>query len=140
VLRYEALYVDLKKHAGWLVMEYLPLASLARSGLRNEEDFRKVVHQLLETLQYLHRRAITHRDVKMENVLYDSHERKVKLIDFGICRKHRRRAANFEMLTITGTLYYRAPEMFEGGGYGDPVDIWAVGILLFKLVTGHTPF
>jgi calcium-dependent protein kinase len=44
------------------------------------------------------------------------------------------------MWTITGTLYYRAPEMFLGGGYREGVDVWAAGVLLFKLVTGKTPF
>ena len=43
------------------------------------------------------------------------------------------------MWTITGTLYYRAPEMFYGG-YREGVDVWAAGILLFKLVAGQTPF
>lgn len=44
------------------------------------------------------------------------------------------------MLTITGTPYYRAPEMFNGGGYDERVDMWAVGVTLYKLVTGKTPF
>lgn len=44
------------------------------------------------------------------------------------------------MLTITGTLYYRAPEMFDGGGYDEMVDIWALGVTMFKLMTGRTPF
>ncbi len=44
------------------------------------------------------------------------------------------------MLTITGTLYYRAPEMFSGGGYDEKVDVWAVGITLYQLITGKTPF
>jgi calcium-dependent protein kinase len=44
------------------------------------------------------------------------------------------------MLTITGTLYYRAPEMFSGGGYDEKVDVWAVGITLYQLITHRTPF
>jgi calcium-dependent protein kinase len=44
------------------------------------------------------------------------------------------------MLTITGTLYYRAPEMFMGGGYNEKVDIWSSGIMIYKLITGRTPF
>lgn len=44
------------------------------------------------------------------------------------------------MLTITGTLYYRAPEMFSGGGYNEKVDIWSTGITIYKLITGRTPF
>lgn len=44
------------------------------------------------------------------------------------------------MLTLTGTPYYRAPEMFEGGGYDERVDMWALGITIYKLMAGVTPF
>ena len=83
---------------------------------------------------------MSHRDIKPENILYDKVNKKLKLIDYGICRKHRRRGKKIEMLTITGTLYYRAPEMFTGGGYTEKVDIWSTGITIYKLITGHTPF
>ena len=60
----------------------------------------------------------------------------MKIIDFGISRKHKRRGTRVDMLTITGTLFYRAPEMFSGGGYNEKVDVWAAGVTLYKLVTG----
>jgi serine/threonine protein kinase len=44
------------------------------------------------------------------------------------------------MLTLTGTPYYRAPEMFEGGGYDELVDMWALGVTVYKLMSGVTPF
>ena len=44
------------------------------------------------------------------------------------------------MLTLTGTPYYRAPEMFEGGGYDELVDMWALGVTIYKLMAGVTPF
>ena len=44
------------------------------------------------------------------------------------------------MLTDTGTFYYKAPEMFIGAGYTDAVDAWAIGIILYEMITGHTPF
>jgi serine/threonine protein kinase len=44
------------------------------------------------------------------------------------------------MLTLTGTPFYRAPEMFTGGGYDERVDMWALGVMIFQLVTGSTPF
>ena len=44
------------------------------------------------------------------------------------------------MLTITGTLYYRAPEMFSGGGYNEKVDIWSFGSVMFESLFGITPF
>ncbi len=44
------------------------------------------------------------------------------------------------MLTLTGTPYYRAPEMFMGGGYDERVDIWALGVMIYKLIAKSTPF
>jgi serine/threonine protein kinase len=44
------------------------------------------------------------------------------------------------MLTLTGTPYYRAPEMFIGGGYDQKVDLWALGVLIYKIITKVTPF
>jgi serine/threonine protein kinase len=67
------------------------------------------MQQLLETLNYLHKSEVSHRDIKLENVLYDQKNRQTKLIDFGVCRRFKKRGALFDMWTITGTLYYRAP-------------------------------
>jgi calcium-dependent protein kinase len=64
----------------------------------------------------------------------------IKLIDFGISKSILNRGKKKEMLTITGTLYYRAPEMFLGGGYDEKVDVWAAGITLYQMITGKTPF
>ena len=44
------------------------------------------------------------------------------------------------MLTHTGTLYYKAPQMFLGGGYDQKIDNWALGVTIYKLVTRKTPF
>lgn len=98
------------------------------------------MRQLFDALAYLHRRDIAHRDIKPENILYDRQSQKIKLIDFGISRRFRRRGDLFDMWTITGTLYYRAPEMFTGAGYRQAVDVWAAGVLLYRLACGRTPF
>ena len=45
-----------------------------------------------------------------------------------------------DMLTITGTLFYRAPETFNGGTYDEKVDVWSVAVTLYKVITGVTPF
>ena len=44
------------------------------------------------------------------------------------------------MLTVIGSHYYMAPEVFLGGGYDERVDLWALGVIIYKLVTGSTPF
>jgi serine/threonine protein kinase len=107
--------------------------------LKNEEDIKNIMHQLLSTLSYLHRHSVVHRDLKLSNFLYDPVSKMIKLIDFGISKRFKKRGAHLDMWTITGTLYYRAPEMFSGG-YREGVDIWAAGVIFYKLVTGRTPF
>jgi len=139
IIRYEALYVDMKKHAGWLVMELVEKPTLDKVQIKSEEEIRRIMQQILDALSYLHKHGIIHRDIKLENVLYNKDEKSIKIIDFGISRKFKQRGSFIDMWTITGTLYYRAPEMFAGG-YREGVDVWAAGILLYKLVSGKTPF
>lgn len=99
-----------------------------------------MVYQLLDTLKYIHQNKICHRDIKPDNILYHRERKSIKIIDFGISKKVEERGRKREMLTLTGTPYYRAPEMFEGGGYDEMVDMWALGVTIFRLMTGHTPF
>ena len=139
IIKYEALYFDLRQRKGWLVMELVRFPSLQKLKVSSEEDLKNIVFQIMEGLSYLHQQDIVHRDIKPENILYDSQTKTIKFIDFGISKRCRRRGALVDMWTITGTLYYRAPEMLAGG-YREAVDIWATGVLLYKLVTGKTPF
>lgn len=121
-------------------MDYLPFPDLLQAEVKSEEELRDIVYQLLETLKYIHQNKICHRDIKPENILYCREQKRIIIIDFGISKKVEDRGRKKEMLTLTGTPYYRAPEMFEGGGYDEMVDLWALGITIFKLMTGFTPF
>lgn len=120
-------------------MEYIDYPSLGKANLADESDLQLVMQQILEAINYLHGQNMIHRDIKLENILMDPFTLLVKLIDFGISTKFKRRGSFYDLWTITGTLYYRAPEMFSGG-YREPVDVWAAGVLLYKLVCGKTPF
>jgi serine/threonine-protein kinase len=86
-----------------------------------------------------HARGVVHRDVKPENVLLDSSTGTARLTDFGIARlvdgPRRTRATR-----IVGTPDYLAPEVIEGCPPGPPVDVYALGTLVFELLTGWTPF
>ncbi len=65
----------------------------------------------------MHSKGVCHRDIKPDNIMINEEEKKIKIIDFGISKKMIVRKQKIDMLTITGTLFYRAPEMFIGGGY-----------------------
>ncbi|MBS2965822.1 serine/threonine protein kinase [Actinocrinis puniceicyclus] len=86
-----------------------------------------------------HARGVVHRDVKPENVLMESATGAARLTDFGIARlvdgPRRTRATR-----IVGTPDYLAPEVIEGCPPGPPVDVYALGTLIFELLTGWTPF
>jgi calcium-dependent protein kinase len=122
-------------------MDYDNSPSLLKYTDLNEYEIRSIMQQLVSILAYIHTQNICHRDIKPENILYDEVNNKIKLIDFGISKKIIDRGVKRDMLTITGTLYYRAPEMFLGGGYDEKVDMWAAGITLYQLINeGKTPF
>ncbi|KAL4506793.1 hypothetical protein ABPG72_001214 [Tetrahymena utriculariae] len=125
-----------------LVMEYsssIPLNVYLKqkSGKRLHELEAKVIfRQILEAVLYLHKKRVIHRDIKLENILINSN-RKIKLIDFGFSIQVQ---PSFKLTMFCGTPNYMAPEIINKKGYSFEVDIWALGILLYKLLTGYYPF
>ena len=126
-----------------LVMEYVGGGSLhgylkARANRRLDEDeARRVFKQIMEGIKYCHSRCITHRDVKLENILLDHHGN-IKIIDFGFSTC----IPNDKMIKIfCGTPSYMAPEIVNKTEYcGPPADIWALGVLFFTIISGCFPY
>ena len=91
-----------------------------------------LIEQLLQGLAYLHRRGILHRDIKPENVLVA--DGTVKLLDFGLSHQAEDEG------NIGGSPLYMAPELIKGEEPSTASDLYAVGVLLYQLITNKHPF
>ncbi|KAL0217337.1 hypothetical protein RCL1_007918 [Eukaryota sp. TZLM3-RCL] len=124
-----------------LIMELCEGGSLQQFIHNNSlspEDVWLVLTQLVHALHDLHSAGIVHRDIKPSNVLLLSKERplRVKVCDFGVCRD----LDGPTIKTSYGTERFMAPEMFLARSHGSPVDIWALGVLIYFLVEKNYPF
>ena len=95
---------------------------------------------MCDALDYMHKHGVVHRDLKPENVMVDDEDH-IKLIDFGIAMKEDARRLTFANLSPTlGTPDYIAPEQVKGQRGDQRSDIYALGIMLYEMLTGRVPF
>jgi serine/threonine protein kinase len=137
---------DVGSHASrpYLVLEYLPGGSLAdrlrRDGRVGPKDAAGLVAKLAGAVQAAHEAGIIHRDLKPANVLFDA-AGEPRVTDFGVAK----RGAGGDLTrtqAIIGTPAYMPPEQAGGGAkfVGPAADVWALGVILYELLTGSRPF
>ncbi len=127
----------------WVVMEYVPGESLRDvveanpSGMSIDEVHRWFL-SVASGVAYLHSRGIVHRDLKPGNIFFDQDEQIIKIGDYGLSKfiSCSRRSGQTESV---GTFHYMAPEIGKGV-YGKEIDVYALGIILFEMLTGNIPF
>jgi eukaryotic-like serine/threonine-protein kinase len=100
----------------------------------------KITLGILDALGYIHSHGVVHRDLKPENIMVDAADR-IKLIDFGIAAKAGARRLTFAKLSqVMGTPDYIAPEHVKGKRGDARSDLYAMGVMLYEMLTGQVPF
>ncbi|KAE8149199.1 kinase-like domain-containing protein [Aspergillus avenaceus] len=159
-------YIDHHEHDRWIyiIMEYVPGGELSTylqtHGKIPEDMVRIIARQVLHALHYLHKRKITHRDIKPDNILISSLDPlRVKLSDFGLSKVVQEETF---LKTFCGTLLYCAPEVYpeydsyrrgelrkrrrlgdpppKTSPYGQSVDMWSLGAVLYHILAGVPPY
>ncbi len=128
----------------YLVLEFVD-GTLLRDYLRTRaplsvEEAIGIVVQLANALQYCHEHGVVHRDLKPENILIEN-DGTVKLVDFGIALLQGARRLTFRRLTSGfGTPDYMAPEQVQGDRGDARTDVYALGVMLYEMLTGEVPY
>ena len=137
--------VIVSKECTYLIMELATGGELydriKSRGHLDEKYSCNITQMILEALTYLHNLGITHRDLKPENLLFyhPGSDSKILVTDFGFS-KMRTNSIDFQMTTWCGTPEYIAPELLRKVPYSNKVDIWALGAIVYVMLSGHLPF
>ncbi|XP_013918452.1 PREDICTED: ribosomal protein S6 kinase alpha-1 [Thamnophis sirtalis] len=107
----------------------------------SEREASSVLHTIGKTVEYLHSQGVVHRDLKPSNILYvdeSGNPECIRICDFGFAKQLR--ADNGLLMTPCYTANFVAPEVLKRQGYDEACDIWSLGILLYTMLAGYTPF
>jgi len=126
-----------------LVMELVQGGELfdriVAKGEYSEEDAKRIVRQMISAVQHLHATGVAHRDLKPQNILVSDND-SIKICDFGLSKMYDNGDAQFVLETCCGSPEYVAPEVLDCKPYDKSVDIWAIGVITYVLLTGCFPF
>jgi serine/threonine-protein kinase NIM1 len=135
---YEVINTPTRLH---IIMEYAAEGELYtkinRDGKLNEKYCKYLFSQIIAAVHHMHTHDIVHRDIKAENVFFAS-SRTIKVGDFGFSTHAKK---DQQLTTFCGSPPYAAPELFRDDSYiGIYVDVWALGVLLYFMLTSLMPF
>ncbi|KAM7098053.1 ribosomal protein S6 kinase alpha-1 isoform 9-T9 [Molossus nigricans] len=117
------------------------LDKILRQKFFSEREASFVLHTISKTVEYLHSQGVVHRDLKPSNILYvdeSGNPECLRICDFGFAKQLR--AENGLLMTPCYTANFVAPEVLKRQGYDEGCDIWSLGILLYTMLAGYTPF
>ena len=132
-----------KRSRIYMVMEWCEgklLRQILHEGRIPRDRAIRIAVEVLNALEYIHENGIVHRDLKPENIMVDADDN-IKLIDFGIAGDAGARRLTYANFTATlGTADYIAPEQVKGKRGDGRSDIYALGVILYEMLTGRLPF
>lgn len=136
-------FKDPAKSRIYMVMEWVNgelLRNILAKGKLTPERATRIAARICEALDYIHSHGVVHRDMKPENIMVDAEDR-IKLIDFGIAANEGSRRLTFAKLSnVMGTPDYISPEQVRGKRGDGRSDIYAMGVMLYEMLTGKVPF
>jgi len=126
----------------YFVMRYMNGGSLSeriKAGVLSIEEATRIIEKVGPGLDEAHAKSIVHRDIKPSNILFDN-KGTPYISDFGIAKLSQAQAGNVTGSAIIGTPAYMAPEQAQGESIDGRADIYALGIILYEMVTGRQPY
>ncbi|XP_069866442.1 ribosomal protein S6 kinase alpha-2 isoform X3 [Dipodomys merriami] len=117
------------------------LDRILRQRCFSEREASDVLCTIAKTMDYLHSQGVVHRDLKPSNILYvdeSGNPESIRICDFGFAKQLR--AENGLLMTPCYTANFVAPEVLKRQGYDAACDVWSLGILLYTMLAGFTPF
>ncbi|PIA18358.1 fused serine/threonine kinase-like protein [Coemansia reversa NRRL 1564] len=127
----------------FIVLEYckcdLSVYLKRKGGFLKMEEVRDIALQLLSGLRYLHRLGVVHHDIKLPNALIGA-DGKIKWCDLGLATQMTQDGKPIFVHALKGTPLYMAPEILSKSRYTYKADLWSLGVVLYELYVGKTPF